>query len=187
MRQRDPNHRRRGTIGVLAALALVGVAGCGGDDDDAGSDPADAEASGSDAGGDGGDDSTDAGGDSSGGAGDSDDAGGAVDSSGSADTGGGDFPIPAPDGLILDALVDAGIPMDSQRQLYYPNDDFDRLVAFYDDWISQNGEWARTEVEGSVIYQSFDDDRIRQISITPDEDPGAQAEGPAIFVLLVAG
>ena len=172
---------RQGMVGVLAALALVAVVGCGGDDDDAGSDPAGAEASGSDADGDGGDDSAESGGDSGG------DAGGSSgDSGGSADAGGGDFPIPAPDGMILDALVDAGINIAGQRQLFYPNDDFDRLVAFYDDWTSQNGEWARTEAAGTVVYQSFDG-ALRQISITPDEDPGAQADGPATFVLLVAG
>ncbi len=179
MRDRDTNSRRRGSVGVLAALAILAVAGCGGDDDDAESEPADVEASDSD------------GGDASDGASDANDdgigSGGASDDGGSADAGGADFPIPAPDGLLLDALVDAGIGIEGQRQLYYPNDDFDRIVDFYDDWTDQNGEWARTEVEGTVVYQSLDSDGIRQISVTPDEDPGAQAEGPATFVLLIAG
>ena len=55
-----------------------------------------------------------------------------------------------------------------------------------DDWTSQNGEWARTEAAGTVVYQALDGG-LRQISITPDEDPGAQADGPATFVLLIAG
>lgn len=69
----------------------------------------------------------------------------------------------------------------------YHADDVDRIVAFYDDWMEQNGEWARTEVEDTVVYQSIDGDVLRSITITPDQDAGAQVDGPVTFVLLVAG
>lgn len=116
----------------------------------------------------------------------SDSDGAESDDAGSTDFGGDDFSIPSPDGMILDALESAGISMDSQRQLYYPNDDFDRIVAFYDDWIGSNGEWSKAEAEGTVVYQDISGNGIRQITISPDQDPGAQAEGPATFVILVA-
>ena len=182
MGRRDPNQRRRRVVGLLVALAIVGVSGCGGDDD-ADSEPADVEATNPDTAdtGDAADsgDTTDAG--------DAGDAGGGSDGDAAADAAGDDFPIPAPDGVVLDALVDAGIQTDGQRQLYYPDDDVDRLVAFYDDWTGQNGDWAKTEAGGTVVYQRLDGAGLEQISNTPEQDPGAQADGPLTFVLLVAG
>ena len=106
-------------------------------------------------------------------------------SGGAADV--GDFPIAAPDGLLVDALADAGIPMAGQRQLYYPSDDFDRVVAFYDDWTSENGEWSRSESGGVVVFQRLDSDGIESITITPGHDPGAQADGLVTFALLISG
>jgi hypothetical protein len=73
-----------------------------------------------------------------------------------------------------------------KRQLYYTSDDFDRVVAFYDDWTSQNGEWARGEAEGTVTFQGLDGEGVRSITISPEHDPGAQADGPVSYVLLVA-
>ena len=98
-----------------------------------------------------------------------------------------DFPIPAPDGLVLDALVDAGIDMagGGQRQLHYGTDDFDRLVTYYDEWTGQNGDWAKNEVDGTIVFQDVGGEFIRAITITPDHDPGAQADGPVTFLLLV--
>ena len=164
----------RGWLAIVVLLAALGLAGCGGDDDgDAASDAPDAGAVGGD------DVLADSG---SGGVDESDGS-----NSDSGDVAGDDFPIPAPDGLVLDALADAGIPLDSQRQLFYENDDFDRVVMFYDDWTSENGEWSRGEAEGTVVYQRLDGEAIGQISISPDHDPGAQADGPVTVVLLVAG
>ncbi len=162
-------------IGLLVVLGL-GLAACGGDDDDLASEAADAVVSG----GDETDDDP---------AGSDDESGGQSDRSGggSADAGGEDFPIPAPDGLVLDALADAGVPMDAQRQLFYEDGDFDRVVGFYDDWTAENGEWSRGESEGTVVYQSLDGDGIRAITVSPGHDAGAQADGPVTFVLLVAG
>ena len=149
---------------VVVLLAVVGLAACGDDGD--GSAP-DTPTPGSP------DSGTDA----------SDGSDGS--SGGSADV--GDFPIAAPDGLLLDALADAGIPMAGQRQLYYPNDDFDRVVAFYDEWTTENGEWSKGESGGVVVYQRLDSEGIESITITPDHDPGAQADGLVTFALLVSG
>ena len=95
----------------------VGLASCGGDDDDSGSNGGDDTAASSD---DGGDD----GGTSDGGGDDA--AGGGTDAS-STDAGGDDFPIPAPDGLVLDVLVSSGINIGGQRQLKHR-----RAVALWD-------------------------------------------------------
>ena len=118
------------------------------------------------------------------GASESEDDDGGADATGTDDV---DFPIPAPDGLVLDALVDAGIDMGGggQRQLFYGTDDFDRLVAYYDEWTGQNGDWAKNEVDGTVVFQDVGGEFIRAVTITPDHDPGAQADGPVTFLLLV--
>lgn len=170
----------RSVVGATALLAVLGASACSGDDD-AGSDAGDVVA-------EPGDQDADAGaGEQTGG----DDAVADGDTPGAAADGDAvEFVIPAPDGLVLDALADAGLDMASggtgQRQLYYPGADFDRVVAFYDDWTAANGEWARTEVAGDVVFTGLDVDVIRTIAITPDYDPGAQADGPVTYVLLVA-
>lgn len=97
-----------------------------------------------------------------------------------------DFPIPRPDGLVLDALADSGIVSPGQRQLYYAGDDFDRVVAFYDDWTAGDDAWMRTESGGIVVYSRSETESVFTISITPDHDPGAQADGPVTYVLLIA-
>ncbi|MDW3219054.1 MAG: hypothetical protein R8F63_10635 [Acidimicrobiales bacterium] len=156
-------------LAVLAVSALLGLAGCGDDGGSSGSPSPDPGATGGDAA-DGSDGSE----------------GSDGSSSGTADVG-DDFPIAAPDGLVLDALADAGISMSGQRQLYYANEDVDRIVAFYDAWTSGNGEWSKGEVGDVVVFQRVDSDRIESITITPDHDPGAQADGPVVYVLLVSG
>lgn len=168
----------RGVAGLLAALSIGTLTACGGDDD---AEPADAPTV--EPADDSADNDNDAGGDVDDSAGDSDAAGDAEPAA-SDDV---DFPIPAPDGLVLDALADPGIDMSAsgQRQLYYDNDDFDRVVAFYEDWTGQGGEWSRGEAEDTVVFQDIGGEFLRSITITPDHDPGARADGPVVFVLLV--
>lgn len=163
---------------MAVTFALVGVAGCGGDDD--ASDQVDTVDDGAGSGG----------GDADGGG--SADDGSAGDGGDSASSGAGavddsDFPIPAPDGLVLDVLDDSGINMEAQgqRQLYYARDDFDRVVTFYDDWTSQDGGWTKGGADGVVVFSDTESGLIRSITVTPEHDPGAQADGPVTFVLLV--
>ncbi len=156
-------------VGLLAALTLL-LGACGGDDDTASGDRNPAADDGGDS------EPSDAG--SGGEPGDSD--GGSSDAD--ADD---DFPIPRPDGLVLDALADSGIDSPGQRQLYYEDGDFDRVVAFYDDWTTEDGGWTRSESAGSVVFSGSDTERVRTISIKPGHDPGAQADGPVTYVLLI--
>ncbi len=156
---------------MVVAVIAVGAAGCGGDDDGIGSsataDQADADGSSTETGDDGSDPDGSAGG-----------SGASVD---------GDFPIPIADGVLLDVLADAGVPMAGQRQLFYPEADFDRIVAFYEDWVGGRDGWARTELDGQVFFQQVGGDGLQAITIAPQHDGGAQADGPVTFVLLVAG
>ena len=167
------NRRWRIVVGLLASVAMLSLAACGDDADDP------TAVSGEDGGA-----AAETAGDGNGDAGDGDSDGALVTEGTGA---GDDFPIPLPEGVVLDALADAGLSFESQRQLYYPSDDYGRVVAFYDEWTSANGEWARGEAAGTVSVQRIDGDGMQSIAITPDQDPGAQAEGPLTFVLLVAG
>lgn len=164
---------------MVALLVALVLAGCGGYGDDASPDASDSSGADTDGGGDG---SGETGGESTGDGGD----GGAASADGGGSSG-DDFPIPMPDGLVLDALADAGIPMDAQRQLYYDDGDYDRVVAFYDDWTSSNGEWSRGEAEGTVVFHRLDGEGTQQITVSPNQDAGAQVDGPVTFVVLVAG
>lgn len=107
------------------------------------------------------------------------------DASGSGDV--EDLAIPAPRGIVLDALADAKLDIGGQRQLYYRDDDFDRVVAFYDDWTGKHGEWARGQSQDSVTFQRLDGDRVSFINITPDQQAGDLDRGLLTFVLIVAG
>lgn len=48
-----------------------------------------------------------------------------------------DFPIPAPGGGDIQAVIESGT--NSSVTIDYPEADFDALLAFYEDWISSNG------------------------------------------------
>lgn len=152
---------------MLLAVMIALVGACGDDDDPASGDPPSGETTSGDA--------------ASPDAGDAGETNGAGNEADDAD----DFPIPRPDGLVLDALADSGIQSPGQRQLYYEAAAFDGVVAFYDEWTTSDGGWMRSESGGIVVYSAVDADRIRTISITPDHDPGAQADGPVTYVLLI--
>jgi hypothetical protein len=157
----------------MAAFSMAALGACGGDDD-GGSDPPDAAATESTA---------DAAPGEPTGVG-SEDEGEAGAADAAADD--VDFPIPAPDGLVLDVLASTGADFSSgQRQLYYASDDFDRVVAFYDDWTGGAGDWSRSETDGTVLFQDIGGEFIRMITISPEEDPGALADGPVTSVILV--
>jgi hypothetical protein len=130
---------------VIPLTLLVAVA-CSSDDssegDDAGGDSDTTSST----------DGSGGGGDSNGGGNDSDDD--AIVEVGDPDA---EFPIAIPDGILVDPLAEAGIRMEGGRQLLYAEDDFDRLVAFYDDWTaSQDREFAKAIAGDTVTFLSLE-------------------------------
>ena len=160
-------------MAVLALIIALGLSGCGGGDGDEVTETDDANASSDEGVEEDADDAED---------GEADGA-----DAGSGDSDDGDFPIPIADGVLLDVLADAGIESDGQRQLYYADEDFDRVVAFYEDYTTSGGEWSSFESDGAVGFQRIDGEITEMITIAPNEDPGALADGPVTVVLLIAG
>lgn len=146
---------------ALLALTLI-IAACGGDDggSDATSPSSDQTSGGSnsDDGGDG-DESTPGGGGFTG-----DDA--RADATGA----GEDFPIPIPGGWEIDGLAvleEQGASFSGGVQLYYAQEDFDELIAFYDEWTAaQPDEYSRNEANGNVVYSKASP--LAQITISKD-------------------
>ena len=103
-----------------------------------------------------------------------------------ADTGGGDagaavgsdrpdsvrdgFLIPMMAGWEVDVQGEIGLTDMSSAYLLYPNDAYDEIVAFYDDWFeSQPGEFVRSETGGQAFYQLVNDS-IYQVNVLPDHE-----------------
>lgn len=64
-----------------------------------------------------------------------------------------DYPLAVPAGDFRDVHVEVGIPQESLGQLLYPDDDFDRVVAFYEAWVAdQPGEWARVDLTNQIAF-----------------------------------
>ena len=128
-------------LAVLVALALVASA-CGGDDgaDTSDSDQATENTS------------------SDNGSGASSPGGGFTteDARAAAVGAGAEFPIPIPGGWLLDQfaeLEEQGATLSGGVALEYANDDFDELVAFYDEWTAaQPDEYVRGEEDDTVVY-----------------------------------
>ena len=81
-----------------------------------------------------------------------------------------DFLIPLMAGWEVDIMGDIGLTDTSGAQLLYPNDAYDDLVAFYDDWFeSQPDEFVRSVVGEQVFYQLVGDS-IYQVNILPDHE-----------------
>ncbi len=172
----DSRGIRRSVVSALF-VAMVLLAGCGNDSASESPDAID-DGSGADDGDDASGESGDTNGSAAEGGGESDNTAVASDE---------DFPIPIPDGVLLDAHADVGLAIDNQRSLFYSADDADRLVGFFDDWTSQSdGTWARTELEDTVSFTRTDGE-FGSIVITPDHDPGAQADGPVTLLALAVG
>ena len=174
---------------VAAAIVLLAPA-CSSDSDDADSPffgDEGAEVSESDGGdsGAGGDSAEGGDGGDGGGGGDAGGDGTSDPSAGAGETEGG---IPYPAGG-LDVLADAGISIGGQRQLHYPTDRFDELVAFYDDWVEGiDGQTSRADVDGTMVWQVFTDDGLSVITIEPDFETTLGGEDIVVtFVFLVDG
>ncbi len=154
-------------MAVMFALVLV-LAACGGDDSgdsdsDEDSNQSSQDGTGSDNGGnsDGDGNGASSGGDSSG-----------VDGTGFPQGADEDFPIPVPEGWEIDVyaeLAEEGVTLTGGVQVYYPQDEFDEIVAFYDEWydnVPDPDQWARSETVGTVVYTRVSP--LAQISISQD-------------------
>ncbi len=129
-------------------------------------------------------------GDGSSGNGGSDDGGTGGDSDGSSSSGNSeppgslseDFAVGIAPGWVFDVLGDIGMTNTTGAQLYYPEGAFDDVVAYYDDWTgSQSVEYARTELNGDVVYQSTEVP-IVLITVTPS----FEERGETYTYLLIA-
>lgn len=69
---------------------------------------------------------------------------------------GADFPIPIPGGWQLDQfaeLAEEGVILSDGVALEYSTDDFDELVAFYDEWTAEQQDgYVRGEEADTVVY-----------------------------------
>ena len=170
-------------LAAMAALVLLAAACSSGDDDDGGGDAfglggdeadSDADDSGSGSG--------DSGGDDSGGS-DGGDSGGGL---GASETEGG---IPFPAGG-RDLLAEAGIEIGGQRQLAYPRDAYDEIVAFYEDWVeSHPGQVVSSEIDDQRLWQLLPEEGGGMVgAITVVKDSEESVGGDLVtFVLLVDG
>lgn len=148
-------------IALLLTLASV-LAGCGSED---GATDTDVTSSTTDS-----DGSSDGGGsDGTGGSGD----GGSVSGGNSSLPPGvaEDFPFPITDGWVIDVNGQVGIVNPAAALLMYPGDDFDRLVAFYQQWTDDQGaEYAKTESAEFVVFSNLETGAM--ITINKDEEYG---------------
>ena len=79
-----------------------------------------------------------------------------------------DFPVAFPSGWQVDLLGEIGMSETQGAQLLYANDDYDRLIAFYDDWFASQPEEfvSRSDAgDGSVIYLFLGEPRY-QVTVT---------------------
>lgn len=167
----------------LAPMVIVGLlfAGCSSDgDDDGGSifteDP-------------GGDGATDSDTDVADDAGDSDgdgDSGSSGDGGDPAAAGGeteGGIPFPAGG---LDLLADAGIEIAGQRQLEYPADRADEIIAFFDEWAESTGDEVFEGIaSGTRTWQVIGEgSSLATVTVEPDF-PASAGGGTVTFVLIV--
>jgi hypothetical protein len=157
---------------VAVVLAAAPLAACSSGDDEADADADAGEPATEDDGGD-----TDAGGDVDGG---ETDDGGETEAGGQDSSAGpgsdrpesvrDDYPIPFPSGWEVDMQGEIGMTDTSGAQLLYPNDAFDGVVAYYDDWFeSQPDEFARTVTGDQIFYQLLGE-TLYQVAVTPDHE-----------------
>ena len=137
----------RRTSTVLAIVLLVALTGCSAGDDNSAS-PGDTvqPATGDDSGSDGDAPESAGGGDTS-----------PTQSDGSPAGAGEDFPIAIPNGWEIDIHAEIGLTGSGGVQLLYPDDEFDTLVAFYDQWTSdQTDEYAKSEADDLILFTRMD-------------------------------
>lgn len=68
-----------------------------------------------------------------------------------------DFPVPFPDGWVIDTQEAlAGTITTGAASVLFDVDDFDRVVAFYDDWAADRADIDRVEAPTLVRYLRAD-------------------------------
>lgn len=140
-------------LAVLFVLVLIATACGGGDDNGSTANPDSDQTSGNEETSDGGSDEGDGGEDG----GDS-----APSASGTAFPEGidEDFLVPVPAGWEIDIyeeLAEQGVTLSGGVQVLYPNDDFDRIIAFYDEWTEQDTvDHVRSEVADTIVYSRME-------------------------------
>lgn len=79
------------------------------------------------------------------------------------------FPVAIPAGWEIDVNEEMGLTVSAAR-LLYSSDEYDNLVAFYDEWTgSDSSEYSRTEASDSIIYTRLESPTYL-ISITRDHE-----------------
>jgi hypothetical protein len=77
------------------------------------------------------------------------------------------FPVPFPEGWVVDTQAAlAGVVTTGAASVLYTVDDLDRVVAFYDDWTSDQADITRADSGDSVRYVRADP--IVSITVLPD-------------------
>ncbi len=77
-----------------------------------------------------------------------------------------------PGGWDKDILADLGLTQTTGAQLLYPREDFDRIVAFYDQWTAdQSDDYLKTEGPDIVVF-SGTESPIFTISVSRDIEEG---------------
>ncbi len=93
------------------------------------------------------------------------------------------FTVGIPQGWEIDILDEIGLSDASGAQLLYDQNAFDDIVAFYDQWIvGQSAEYARTEIDGDLIYQRLETPAVI-ITVTRNHEE----RGEVFTYLLIAG
>lgn len=152
----------------LFVLVLIASA-CGGDDDSGGTTNPDSDQTS-------GDSTSDDGGSDDGDSGEEDENGeGAASASGTDFPEGTDedFPVPVPAGWeidIFEELAEQGATMSGGVSVLYSNDDFDRIIAFYDQWTGEDTvDYVRSEAGDAIIYSRMESP-IYTINVTGNHE-----------------
>ncbi len=92
------------------------------------------------------------------------------------------FPVAIPGGWHKDILADLGLTETTGAQLLYPREDFERIVAFYDQWTAdQSDAYLKTEGADIVVFNGTEPPSIT-ISVSQD----IEERGTLYTQLLVA-
>lgn len=109
----------------------------------------------------------------------------AVQSNGDRPSGAGeDFPVAIPDGWVIDIHGRAGLEIQNQIQVLYPLDQFESVVAFYDQWTTeQPADYNRSDTDETVLFRLASP--LHQIAISNNYEE--QGQRYVVLQITVAG